>query len=220
MEFHNGTQWEGIDAGFVTFANLLANGGVGTGPNMAARGQHRHELDTAPERYQFVDSIAPGDISANDTWEDIRTLPIPNGTRKVAAVGAGESGTFVGLRWRIVRGSTVLLEIKDAVNQGAFPSGLQSPLGMTWDGSRYLVLDITGGELWTFADHLRPQDAVNRGAFPSGLQSPQGMTWDGSRYLVLDITGMGAVDVRGPPATAGRGEPWGLPPRAGQSHTG
>ena len=43
-EVWNGTEWERLrtSAGNVTYANLNANGGVGTGSNQVARGNHTH----------------------------------------------------------------------------------------------------------------------------------------------------------------------------------
>ena len=75
-----------------------------------------------------------------------------------------------------------------AVLLGSFPSGVTRATGMTWDGTRLLVGDDLGTNLWG-ADPSDPGSAVLLGDFPSGVGSPQGIAWDGTRLLVVDVRG-------------------------------
>ena len=76
-----------------------------------------------------------------------------------------------------------------AVLVGTFPSGLSSPLGITWHGGSLYVVDNTGEELWRIADPAAPGAAVLVGTFPSGLSTPTGITSDGGSLYVVDNTG-------------------------------
>ena len=73
-----------------------------------------------------------------------------------------------------------------AVNRGILPSGLDSPQGITWDETQYVLIDAGGDQLWTLSDVTQPSTAVNRGIFPNELNIPVGITWDGVQLVIVD----------------------------------
>ena len=73
-----------------------------------------------------------------------------------------------------------------AVNRGILPSGLDSPQGITWDKTQYVLIDAGGDQLWTLSDVTQPSTAINRGIFPNELNIPVGITWDGVQLVIVD----------------------------------
>ena len=86
-----------------------------------------------------------------------------------------------------------------AVLVGLFPSGLDTPVGMTSHGGALFIVDLGGNQLWRQDDPTNPPGAVLVGAFPSGLSAPSGITSHGGALFIVN---------RGPGVQ--RGELWRL----------
>ena len=73
-----------------------------------------------------------------------------------------------------------------AIDKGALPAGLQTPVGITSDGTQLIIVDATGPEIWTISDLELPGNAVNRGTLPDKLAIPSGVAWDGTQLIIVD----------------------------------
>ena len=66
------------------------------------------------------------------------------------------------------------------------PSGLTSPVSMTWTGTALLINDFNGDELYTFPI-LADLTTFTIQNLPRGVTDPTGMTWTGTALLITDF---------------------------------
>ena len=93
--------------------------------------------------------------------------------------------------WTLARNADGTYTPGNARREGALPSGLQRPEGITYDGIRFVIVDHQGREIWTLDDVTSPGTAVSQGQLPNGLRGPRGITWDSanSQLVIVDTQG-------------------------------
>lgn len=96
----DGGTYDIVDNGdSVTFANLNANGDVGTGAAQVAQGDHTHaayvDIPTGTQLFFFTDTAVAGYTLINDAWDDMLIY-----TSKGSANGGQTGGTsYPGSTW-------------------------------------------------------------------------------------------------------------------------